>query len=695
VKTRLAVAVPVACVALLVSRVAVAGPEQWFSEGMKECSDKYMNAAKGTSFTCNICGVGAGCTGSDCHWGGIKANATSDKELGTALAKGYQLYCLNQGGALLPSASPAAVQSRAASATFRAVERERPSSPRGMQPLSMGGLFDFTTKSVYGVALPLSTSYSGAPGSAWDLGGALLFGKGADVTQFGAAFRPGYRLSAVREAGEAGARGFFGLGVPIMLVVNSGTGLETALGYQAGGGILTGVVSDHVGYHLGAALAGDFLYAQGVQVPVQGILRASFDVGTFTRLAIQPGAGVNVAAAGKAADTLQINALTGLELGSWLLGAQAFIQSDGFGMGLGVSHIGQLAEALREQERVVAPAAPGERKAAEKKEGAAPGAAAGGDEFADWMGGKPEAPGKPPERDVVVLKSGTRVSGTIRNVEPGVRVEVLTEEGKEVAIEWALVERLERAGTVPAKPAQPRHAAPPQRVAAPAPRPEPPQAPPVKPAWDLRGGVQPHIVVHGQGAGFVLPQQTFKMPPTCQNAQGNYTHFRGGGGGGGFGTRLGLTVLDAPDPASGSSWTAFRVGSGVDVDFVAMGHASRFDEDECRIRTVSAHGTLLMVPSTIGVVFGLGGFGEPHRWRGAAIGLSYAPSYVYLKPSNGQGAGKFNYAGAEITLDVGSMSATADSHGSEARFRITGNLYPALGDDWPFVSTLGFGAVWY
>lgn len=300
-----------------------------------------------------------------------------------------------------------------------------------------------------------------------------------------------------------------------------------------------------------------------------------------------------------------------------------------------------------------------------------------------------------PTEDVVVLKDGTSISGRVLKKEDGKFVVIRTPDGGEQTIAWTNVERvvlaprgesganarrgglgLEVGGTLEDAEAKRR-------------------------AWKARGGGLVSYEVKALITGILMPEQN--LP--CTSPSGRFNPAggvgRGGGGGGGAGGRVGFMYLAPPDPEGSNTWYAFKVSSGVDFSYFAFSQPTIWrssSERDCLSGSAEYINTSLLslnVPFPVGVHFGLGGFGSAERWRGLVLGLSYAPSITYTKPSEGDGTSTFNPAGFDISFDITSLEATLDSMAAAAHFRINVFILPPVTKDTPLFGTLGLGAVWY
>ncbi|MGE0320737.1 MAG: hypothetical protein AB7S68_00450 [Polyangiaceae bacterium] len=296
-----------------------------YADDFAVCSDRYF-AANGGTFDCNICGVDAGCTGSDCHWGSLNTTATDSSALSATLNAGFQLYCANAGGSMVASAAPVGAQGMALDRAFRGRSKDG--------SLSLGGLFEYANfdgdVQSYGLAAPVSWQRSfTSDDTDLDLAGALIAARSDLLTQFGVAVHPAARYFP---SGNASSKTVFGLSVPVQLIATTGDAIDTSLVYHAGiGGLAGWSTSD--GFGVGAAA--DLIYTGGFQLPMQVVGRWSTKI-AGADVAFQPGLSLNPIGGGFS--TLQQNLLFGWDIGSWILGARVFrIGDDGWIVGAGAS----------------------------------------------------------------------------------------------------------------------------------------------------------------------------------------------------------------------------------------------------------------------------------------------------------------------------------------------------------------------
>jgi hypothetical protein len=308
----------------------------------------------------------------------------------------------------------------------------------------------------------------------------------------------------------------------------------------------------------------------------------------------------------------------------------------------------------------------------------------------------------PPARsdaDVVYLVDGTTVSGLVTAQEPGKYVTIVPDGGGEQTISWSSVSRVEISPAHQQKPVLQRHdggvglevggvleSAEAKRR-----------------AWKQRGGGIVSYALQAQASGILMPETS--IPCIAANglpAPGAHSCAgRGGGGGGGVGLRVAYLWLSLPDPESAShSWIAFKVGTGLDASFFTfqqptVWHCSGTSCSDGSADYAGGSSMNFAIPFQLGTQIGLGGFGDAAHWKGLVLGLSYAPSYSYTKPSQGDGSGSFNPAGFEVTFDTTSLEAKLDEMAKQAHFRVTVFILPPVSSDLPLFGSLGFGAVWY
>ncbi len=285
---------------------------------LNACVDKYISA-NGGKFDCSVCGISAGCSGNDCHWGALGASAANDAALSAMMTSGYQLYCLNAGGSMVASASPVAAQTGAIDRALRGAGR----SGNGRQ---LGGAVEYGSRSggssSYGVAAPFSFTRRIGDGSKdFDIAGTALFGHTSELSQYGVNAAPMLRFFP---SSEGRPNRVFGLSLPVQLIMTTGSAINTSFVYHAGLGAIAGYSSEGA-WGVGAAVDG--IYAGGIQVPVQVVGRVATTI-SGADFVVQPGISANASAGGSIADTLQQNVLVGWDIGAWIVGLRVFRQGD-------------------------------------------------------------------------------------------------------------------------------------------------------------------------------------------------------------------------------------------------------------------------------------------------------------------------------------------------------------------------------
>lgn len=221
-------------------------------------------------------------------------------------------------------------------------------------------------------------------------------------------------------------------------------------------------------------------------------------------------------------------------------------------------------------------------------------------------------------------------------------------------------------------------------------------------AWKKRGGARVSYGAHAQATGVIIPNTLYAStnPETGALEVGKKTTY---GVGLGVGLDLSVMYLPMPEPASGStSWAAFRAGLRLDVSGlyvrpplkytyrtqggVVTGRDTKYDN------VAYIYGVL---PFELGVLFGFGDFRLPTLWRGVALGIAYAPSFIFsLKVGEKEDAtdSSFNYGGFELSADIAKVEV---GKGSQPQIRLSALVLPRVKDDLPWLASFGVGAIWY
>ncbi|MCK6571534.1 hypothetical protein L6V77_10625 [Myxococcota bacterium] len=355
-----------ALIAGIVPGIAAAGPRERFAEGYSVCSDRFISEQFGDDpreFDCDICGVPGSCDWSGdavtCRWGDLSANFDDEQDFDRLLSAGFALYCVNATGTLLPSAALSGLQSRAVAEAFATFDHVA-AGTRGLGDLSLGGALEVVTvkglDNAYGATLPFQAHYGLGPGGAVQLGGTIMTATGNDINQFGVITRTLYTRAT---GGHESVRAFYGAGGPLGVTVTGGQTVDTALALQAGLGGQAGLLWRTGGREFGAGAAVDAAWAGGrVAVPVQLLARygTTVTVGTTIPVTIQPGITFDPTAGDALGDSLQFNALAGLDFGAWVGGVSFNTQSDILAFGVGLTYVGALGESVAKAGGTVAPA---------------------------------------------------------------------------------------------------------------------------------------------------------------------------------------------------------------------------------------------------------------------------------------------------------------------------------------------------
>ncbi len=174
--------------------------------------------------------------------------------------------------------------------------------------------------------------------------------------------------------------------------------------------------------------------------------------------------------------------------------------------------------------------------------------------------------------DVVTLKDGSQIHGTVVQQEPGKYVVIRQTDGRETTISFDDVRHVEAAagspGAAPGASAPSRDATDGTTLgqvgAGVALHGETTfqEAEAKRQAWLHRGGSIFSFEVRGQGY-FMMQRKTMLMP-SIAGYGGGEAKLGFYGGGGGAGGRVAWMKLSLPDPKLGSTWTALRIGAGGD-----------------------------------------------------------------------------------------------------------------------------------
>lgn len=217
--------------------------------------------------------------------------------------------------------------------------------------------------------------------------------------------------------------------------------------------------------------------------------------------------------------------------------------------------------------------------------------------------------------------------------------------------------------------------------------------------WTARGGHLVSFDVRAVLAGTFFAPMTFPAgsPAPCNGPNGmpvlsaNDISGQGAGGGGGIGGRVNYMYAWM---RGGAVWAAMRAGTGVDAAFM---YSSRPDQLGCTVNGSDVNVVLnfnrgtsyaVTVPLAVGPMLGVGR-ADGGRWRGAVLGLAYAPSFTFTPGVIG-----FNYGGAELSIDFVTLDLVADRATKPAHFRLAFFVLPPIGV-LAFYGSVSLGAVWY
>lgn len=275
------------------------------------------------------------------------------------------------------------------------------------------------------------------------------------------------------------------------------------------------------------------------------------------------------------------------------------------------------------------------------------------------------------DEDQVLLKDGSVLTGEVVTQEPGRFVVVRTASGEQT-IGWDEIRRV----TI-----SPAHAAARTSRRAPtrAPEPSPDPAPPVAatPSPIVSWANRPASV---SSSLYALGTWFFK------SYKGQYSNGSkwAGGGGGGVGLSFSLLFGSHPDSARGSSnWTAFELGSAVDVAAVYFYNSLSVSP------SVKKTMVMLQWPLIIGGRFGLGSFKSESSWSGAALGFAWTPQWTWFSNERAHAdSGGAALLSGQVSLDIGSMDALAV--GREGVFRFFFRHTYGTGE-MPHTATIGLG----
>lgn len=224
-------------------------------------------------------------------------------------------------------------------------------------------------------------------------------------------------------------------------------------------------------------------------------------------------------------------------------------------------------------------------------------------------------------------------------------------------------------------------------------------------AWNARGGAR---LTYG-ARGLVTVQRTHNVAvvepaastPRGEDRTGNAN---ADGIGGGIGAQVGLMYLPLPEDPTVSSGIipAFRLGAGFDTNFLWVRFPEGFEWDTGPVGGRQRHVTYrdqgLWVANLIphlGFLLGFGNYNDLNTWRGALVGLAWAPAVQYqldMSKTPDEGKFRFNWAGLELSADLASIKTDEES---DAQIRFSIYVLLPIDDDHPGMLSATIGAFWY
>jgi hypothetical protein len=215
-------------------------------------------------------------------------------------------------------------------------------------------------------------------------------------------------------------------------------------------------------------------------------------------------------------------------------------------------------------------------------------------------------------------------------------------------------------------------------------------------AWEERGGARPTYSV----SALVTGQQTRNVPITDQAPDGSMSRGQADayGVGGGIGVHVGLLYMPLPDPTLDEGFfPAFRLGVGIDNNVLWVRRPSGYDfsSGERKVAYDNQALWLINAPIEAGVSFGFGDFRDDVTWRGAVVGVAYAPALQFsMDIAETSGDFRFNYAGFAASVDLTTLRV-ASAKENEAQIRFTLHFLAPIDDERPGALSAALGAAWY
>ncbi len=235
------------------------------------------------------------------------------------------------------------------------------------------------------------------------------------------------------------------------------------------------------------------------------------------------------------------------------------------------------------------------------------------------------------------------------------------------------------------------------------------QAEEARKAWIARRGHTFKFEIRGQGILIVKPPVPVlrgyvdRGPgagPTGENDRRHAEDEISGGGAGGIGLRAAYLYWDLPDPSVGRLWSAFRMGTGFDVNYGYWHTLGPFPQStyESTGTTTTYYkpgawgkGWLVNVPFTFGYQLGVGTF-RGQDWTGLIFGIAYVPTWSILVHEVAATTSTLRLGGFELSIDFVDKPLKAKEKVPSGKFFIY-VLPPA--NDQPLIVNIGGGAAWY
>lgn len=298
---------------------------------------------------------------------------------------------------------------------------------------------------------------------------------------------------------------------------------------------------------------------------------------------------------------------------------------------------------------------------------------------------------EPQRLDEIRLRDGRQIRGRIVERAPGHWIVIETEDGHRRTFSWDTIAEVDTAT---------ESAAAPMPAAA-------------SDAWKKRSGGGPTYEVRAIVSTLSMPDQTFRLTGTCSTGSGEASVSMYGqsatdnavGLGGGIGGRMGFMYRSLLNRDNASSWYAFRVGSGLDLQVyhqrtpvgippVSGELCSDVAKTTHDLRYEGSSFMLMQIPFNIGGHVALGKV-EDTRWGGVVLGAAWTPSFVHTAVFSSRASSYINPLGIELTVDMAVLHAVPARRAPEPHIRASFFFGPATTDRQPSLGTISIGAVWF